>query len=239
MSTGGTAQTYAEAGSLYPILRGSAFKRDSEGRIIVDRNTGYPSATESIEVLGNSSPKHILGLNGSVQYKGLRLAAVAEYRGGYSIFNSGADGFEFSGSGIRTTMYNRERFVIPNSSYLDPTTNTYVANNSVTVRDGGAGFWSQSSPNRAIAENYVVNGAYWKIREISLSYDLPKSILSNLGVVKGVTLAAQGRNLFLFTPKENLYTDPDYTLGNNAIGINTLSQTPPTRFFGGSISVTF
>jgi TonB-linked SusC/RagA family outer membrane protein len=239
LSTGGTAQTYAEAGSLYPILRGSAFKRDSEGRIIVDRNTGYPSATESIEVLGNSSPKHILGLNGSVQYKGLRLAAVAEYRGGYSIFNSGADAFEFSGAGVRTTMYNRERFVIPNSSYLDPTTNTYVANNSVTVRDGGAGFWSQSSPNRAIAENYVVNGAYWKIREISLSYDLPKSILSNLGVVKGVTLAAQGRNLFLFTPKENLYTDPDYTLGNNAIGINTLSQTPPTRFFGGSISVTF
>jgi len=239
LSTGGSAQTYAEAGQLYPILRGSAFKRDPEGRIIVDARTGYPSATETIEILGNSSPKHILGLNAAINFKGLRLAAVAEYRGGYSIYNSGADGFEFSGSGARTVLYNRERFVIPNSSYLDPVTQQYVANTTVTVRDGGAGFWSQSSPNRAIAENYIVNGAYWKIREISLSYNLPKTILGDMKYVKGVNLSAQGRNLFLFLPKENLYTDPDYTLGNNAIGINTLSQTPPTRFFGGSITLTF
>jgi TonB-linked SusC/RagA family outer membrane protein len=239
LSSGGTAQTYAQAGMLYPVLLGSAFQRDPEGRIIVDARTGYPSATQSIQYLGNTSPKHILGLNTSVNFKGLRLAAVAEYRGGYAIFNSGADGFEFSGSGERTVMYNRERFVVPNSSYLDPATNTYVANTNITVRDGGAGFWSQSSPNRAIAENYVTNGAYWKIREISLSYQLPARLLGDLKYVKGVNISAQGRNLFLFVPKENLYTDPDYTLGNNAIGINTLSQTPPTRFFGGTVTLTF
>lgn len=239
LSTGGDAQTYAEAGQAYPILRGSAFKRDPQGRIIVDARTGFPSATETPQILGNTNPKHIMGLNFAVTYKGLRLAATAEYRGGYSIYNSGANGFEFSGSGARTVLYNRERFVIPNSSYLDPVTNTYVANTSVTVRDGGAGFWAQSSPNMAIAENYVVNGAYWKIREISLGYQIPTSWLGDSKVIKGVYVSVQGRNLFLFTPKENIYTDPDYTLGNNAIGINTLGQTPPTRFVGGSVSVTF
>ena len=239
LSTGGTAQTYAEAGQPYPILRGNAFKRDPQGRIIVDARTGYPSASETIQILGNTSPKNVLGLNASVAYKGLRLAAVAEYKSGFSIFNADADGFEFSGSGDRTTWYNRERFVIPNSSYLDPATNQYVANNSVTVRDGGAGFWADGNFNRNIAENYVVNGAYWKIREISLSYKIPGKWIAGQSVVKGINISLQGRNLFLFTPKENLYTDPDYMLGNNAIGINTLSQTPPTRFYGGSVSVTF
>ncbi|WP_412466683.1 SusC/RagA family TonB-linked outer membrane protein [Pedobacter sp. KLB.chiD] len=240
LSSGGNAQVVAEAGQTYPMLRGTDYKRDPQGRIIVDPRTGYPSATESGIILGNTSPKYILGVNLAVKYKTVRLAAVAEYRGGYIVNSSSAgDSFDFSGSGARTVIYNRERFVFPNSSYLDPLTNQYVANTTLTVRDGGAGFWPSSAYNRGIASNYTYNGAYWKIREISLSWDLPKSWLGNMKVVKGINVAAQGRNLFLFVPKENIYTDPDYILGNNAIGINTLSQTPPTRFFGGSVSVTF
>jgi TonB-linked SusC/RagA family outer membrane protein len=240
LSTGGNAQVVAEAGQTYPMLRGTDYKRDPQGRVIVDPRSGYPSATESGVILGNTSPKYILGTNLAVKYKSLRLAAVAEYRGGY-IASSGSagDSFDFSGSGERTVTYNRERFVFPNSSYLDPVTNQYVANTTLTVRDGGAGFWPSSAYNRGIASNYIFNGAYWKIREISLSYDIPVKLLEKSKVIKGINIAVQGRNLFLFAPKENIYTDPDYILGNNAIGINTLSQTPPTRFFGGSVSVTF
>lgn len=240
LSTGGNAQVVAEAGQTYPMIRGTDYKRDNQGRVIVDARTGYPSATESGVILGNSSPKHIFGANLSVRYKSVRLAAVAEYRGGYVVNSSSAgQSFDFSGSGLRTVAYNRERFVFPNSSYLDPVTNQYVANTSVTVRDGGAGFWPSSAYNTGIASNYTYSGAYWKIREVSLSWDLPKSWLGDMKVIKGINIAAQGRNLFLFVPKENIYTDPDYILGSNAIGISTLSFTPPTRFFGGSVSVTF
>lgn len=237
LSTGGNSQVVAEEGLPYPMLRGTDYVRDAQGRVIVDRLTGYPSATESGILLGNTSPKYILGVNASVQYKSLRLAAVAEYKGGF-IGQIGTSSFDFGGSGIRTVTYNRERFVFPNSSYLDPTTGQYVQNKTVTVRDGGAGFWPNSAFNTSIASNYTYNGAFWKIREISLSYDLPAKWLGNSKVIKGITISAQGRNLFLFAAKENIYTDPDYMLGNNAIGISTLSQTPPTRFFGGSVSIT-
>ncbi len=238
LSTGGNVQTVAESGQAYPMLRGIDYNRDPQGRVIVDPRTGYPSATETGVILGNSSPKHILGVNFTVRYKSLRLAAVGEYRGGYIAY-ADAGSFDFSGSGLRTVAYNRERFVFPNSSYLDPATGQYVANNNITVRDGGAGFWPSGAYNTGIASNYTFNGAYWKIREVSLSYDIPKRWLGNNKVVKGVVVAAQGRNLFLFTPKENIFTDPDYMLGNNAIGISTLSYTPPTRFVGGSVTVTF
>ncbi|WP_175633777.1 SusC/RagA family TonB-linked outer membrane protein [Pedobacter ghigonis] len=237
LSTGGSVQVVAEAGQTYPMLRGIDYRRDPQGRVIVDPRTGYPSATESGVILGNSSPKHILGANLAVRYKSLRLAAVAEYRGGYIAY-ADAGSFDFSGSGLRTVAYNRERFVFPNSSYLN-SSGQYVANTSVTVRDGGAGFWPSSAYNTGIATNYAFNGAYWKIREVSLSYDIPKKWLGDSKIIKGIVVAAQGRNLFLFTPKENIFTDPDYMLGNNAIGISTLSYTPPTRFVGGSVTVTF
>ena len=239
LSSGGNVQVVAEAGQTYPSLRGTDFKRDPLGRIIVDARTGYPSATETGVILGNSSPKHILGLNTGIKFKSFHLAVVGEYRGGYIAYADGGGSFDFSGSGLRTVGYNRERFVIPNSSYYDAANNKYIANTSITVRDGGAGFWTSSAYNTGIATNYVFNGAYWKIREISFSYDVPAKLFAKSNSIKGITFSAQGRNLFLFTPKENIYTDPDYMLGNNAIGISTLSQTPPTRFFGGSILMTF
>ncbi|MEB2783903.1 SusC/RagA family TonB-linked outer membrane protein [Algoriphagus persicinus] len=241
LSSGGNAQVYAVEGETFPVLIGSIYKRDQQDRIIVDGTTGYPSAAEEQVILGNTTPRHRLGVNAEILYKGFRLFALAEYRGGYSILYDGGGLFDFSGSGITTTYFNRERFVIPNSSYEDPENpGTYVANTNITVTDGGAGFWTDGSFRRNIAENYLVSGDYWKLREVAISYDFPASLMSRIGFIQGATITAQGRNLLIFTPKSNIYTDPDYNFSDgNAVGIVTLAATPPTRFFGGSITLTF
>jgi hypothetical protein len=70
---------------------------------------------------------------------------------------------------------------------------------------------------------------------------LPGALLSRVKFVKGATLSIQGRNLFLWAPKSNLYTDPEYSAydaSSNAIGFTSLSQTPPGRFYGMTLSVT-
>lgn len=241
LSTGGNAQVYAIEGKAFPMLIGTVYKKDDQGRIIVDAKSGHPGAAEEQVELGNTVPKHRLGLNAEIIYKGFRLYALAEYRGGYNIYYSGGGSFDFSGSGITTTYFNRERFVIPNSSYEDPENpGTYLPNNNITVSDGGSNFWSDGSFRRGIAENYLISGDYWKLREVALSYDVPASFMSKIGFIQGATITAQGRNLLIFTPKSNIYTDPDLNFSSgNAIGIVTLSNTPPTRFFGGSISLTF
>lgn len=241
LNTGGAAQVYAVEGEAFPMLQGTVYNKDDQGRIIVDAQSGYPSVADNQELLGNTIPKHRLGVNFEVMYKGFRLYALAEYRGGYNIYYNGGDAFDFSGSGATTAYFNRERFVIPNSSYEDPENpGTYIENNSITVTDGGAAFWTDGSFRRNVAENYIVSGDYWKLREVALSYDLPASFMSRFGFIQSATITAQGRNLLLFTPKSNIYTDPDYNFSDgNAVGIVTLSNTPPTRFYGGSISITF
>lgn len=240
---GGTRGSYAVKGESFPVIKGTTHQRDPQGRIIVDRYTGYPSPTQNTFILGNASPKHILGVDLSVRWKNLWLSGVAEYRGGYYYYFAGTT-IDFSGSSIATTWYDRDRFVIPNSSYLDPVTEEYVPNTNITVRDGGPAYWSLASTRTGIDENYVVSGAFWKLRELSLGYDLPQQMLLSSGFIQAARISLQGRNLFILTPKTNIYTDPEYSDGDglnngNAIGLANLGQTPPSRYFGLTLSVTF
>src|SRR5690606_33701486 len=148
------------------------------------------------------------------------------------IQNSVTTGFDFSGSGIRTVWYNRERFVIPNSSYLDPASGQYVENTNIQTRAGGADFWTDGTRNTGVGENYTHSAAFWKLREMSISYEMPLSYFN--GYVKGATISLQGRNLFIWVPSTNLYTDPEYSaLGasSNAVGFTSLAQSPPARYF--------
>ena len=233
--------TFAVPGQPYPIVEGTDYNRDPQGRVIVNAQTGYPSATTSTtNILGNTNSKQRLGLNFELKYKTVRLSAVGEYRGGNVVLSSVGGSYDFSGSGARTGYYNRQRFVFPNSSYLDPATNTYVANTTIAVADGGAAFWSGAAYQYNITSNYVYSGASWRLREAALTWDLPKSIIGTQKYVKSASISVQGRNLFLWLPKSNVYTDPDYSATDgNAIGVNSISQTPPTRYYGATLSLTF
>ncbi|MBF9251822.1 SusC/RagA family TonB-linked outer membrane protein [Pontibacter sp. 172403-2] len=243
LSFGGDAQVYAVAGEAFPVLLGTDYVRDDQGRIIVDRISGYPTQNPELQILGSTEPKHRLGLDMEVRYKNFRLTSLFEYRGDYVRYHDGGGSFDFSGSSARSAQYNRDRFVIPNSSYLDPETGEYVANTNITVADGGAGFFANGDRNLNVASNFVTSGEYWRWREASLEYELPQAWLaSTVKFVKAASVSIQARNLKLWLPDSNQYSDPDYSFAgseSNAIGITTLSQTPPTRYYGATVSVSF
>ncbi|KAA6325232.1 TonB-dependent receptor SusC, partial [termite gut metagenome] len=182
------------------------------GKVIVNPLTGYPSRASESKKLGNTTPKYRSGLDLNLRYKHFTLSTVFEYRGGYYfVAQSVGSGMDFSGSSARSTYYNRERFVFPNS-VIDLGTNdnhNYVENNNITISDGGAGFWTNSTYNRGTYSNYTYKGDYWKWRELAISYEVPASFIRNLtnNTVQGITISAQGRNLFLWVPKSNEFTD--------------------------------
>ena len=79
----------------------------------------------------------------------------------------------------------------------------------------------------------MVSAAFWKIREISLTYDFPANILNGTRFIKKLSVGLAGRNLIMLRPKSNQYTDPEFSSsGNgNAVGRTNETQTPPTRIF--------
>jgi len=233
---------YAFVGQPFPVIYATAYLRDPQGRVVVDGTTGYPIRDGVNKILGSTQPKHTLGLNFNLSYKGFHLSAQAEYRGGYSTYMNNTTAFDFSGGGLATVAFNRERFVFPNSSYADPLKpGEYIANTNITVRDGGYGFWTQSA-RTGVAENYVASGAFWKLREVVLTYDFPEKLLSGIKFIKQASISVQGRNLLMLLPKTNIYTDPEYSDNgstSNGIGVAAIASAPASRFFGATISLTF
>jgi len=66
---------------------------------------------------------------------------------------------------------------------------------------------------------YVEDGSYVKLRELSLTYSLPRSLLDGWfnGSVRNANLGIGGRNLLMFTPYDGY--DPEVSqFGNVAVG---------------------
>ena len=257
LTTGGNAQLYAIPGQPFPLLRGSYYSRTTDGsnRVLMTpvRNTFdragdptqyyQPVKAADLTTLGegNTQPKYKYGFNTSLSYKGFTLAGQGELRTGYVVYNSIGEDLDFTGSGARSVMYDRQPFVYPNSAIpqLDASGNTVYVPNTSGLTPGGYEFWATANYNNSVAENYVTSGKFFKIRELSLSYVLPAALMSKLGVVKGASLNLFGRNLYTWVPKENIYTDPEFSFANgNAIGINSNLNTPPTKFYGATLNVT-
>jgi TonB-linked SusC/RagA family outer membrane protein len=233
---------FAIVGQQYPVVKVDRYKRDPQGRVVVDSKTGYPLDDQTgLFNAGQTEPKHIFGMTPYVKFKGFELYITAEYRTGNVIWNNTGESMTFTGVAKITDTYGRERFVFPNSVTEQTNTDgsvTYTPNTDVAVEDGGLGFWDNHFD--AISENYVTSAAFWKVREVSLSYRLPSSLLSNTKIIKKATVGLVGRNLLTFLPDSNLYTDPEFNLGTgNAVGVNSIAITPPTRTYGVTVDLTF
>jgi TonB-linked SusC/RagA family outer membrane protein len=230
---------FAVVGQPFPLLKGSDFVRDPQGHVVVSATTGYPSTAQGLTTFGRTTPKYDMGVNMNLSYKFVSLSAVAEYRGGDVVFNGIGNALTFTGASATSASAGRERFIYPNS-VIQTAPGVYQPNTTISVVNGNYGFW-QSSAYSGTVSPFVSSGAFWKLREVDLAFNLDKLVARNR-FVRGVNFALTGRNLFILTPKSNPYTDPEFS-GNpttsNLRGVNNTGQTPGTRVFGANLKLTF
>jgi hypothetical protein len=223
------------------FLRVRAYDRDpATGKVIVDTSSGYPRAATDLADVGRILPKHILGIGTSVRFGSFTFAANVEYRGGHFSYQRLGNDMAFTGTAINTTKYGREKFIWPNSVYATPS-GKYVDNNNLFVNDGAYLVWDDSYAK--FGEPFAVSGAFWKVRDASLTWVAPKGVTGFFNnFFKEAKVIVFGRNLLTLLPKENVYGDPEFTFvpgGNGGNGLSTTAQTPPTRTYGATIQLTF
>jgi hypothetical protein len=234
-----TSVSYAIVGEQYPAIKVSDVLRDPQGNIIVDGETGLPKKNSALVLAGHGTPNHIIGISTTFSYKGLNLNIVADYRTGNVIDNRVGNALDFTGISDHSALNGRQSFVIPNSVIAN-SDGTYTPNTSVLVRDASRGFWTQSDYHNTDMA-YVTSAAFWKLREVALNYNLPVTKIWG-GRIKGAEIGVVGRNLLMFRPKTNVWTDPEFNNSpgtSNAVGYTTEYQTPPTRIYGFSVKLTF
>jgi TonB-linked SusC/RagA family outer membrane protein len=240
----GAGGIYAVVGKPYPILEEPDWNRDpASGKVIVDPITGQPSVnTTSLTNFGTTNPTKIIGVNSSLSYKAFSFSFVIDYRGGNEIYNSTLGTEAFTGISSQSAENGRARFIYPNSVVLQ--NGKYVNNTSVAVDNGNGGqggsFWA-GVYGSTLGSIYVDDASFIKLREANLTYQLPASVLTSVPFIKKASLSLIGRNLLMIRPKSNNSIDPEFSDAGsgNAIGSTSVNQTPPTRFYGATLSVTF
>lgn len=208
------------------------------GYMIVNAN-GFPTqSTTEKEVIGSSQPDFILGLNTSVKFKDFRLTVVGDWhKGGWMASNTSYI-THFNGNSTQTVYNERNSFIYPNSVKIIG--GQYVENNIPVMANQMNYTLGNYSYNPLVRNEMVIPKDFFKIREVTLSYDLPKKVLTKTPLNK-VTLSFIGRNLFLFTPKKNNYVDPEVAnMGNDLNSeFGEISSGTSYRSFGGAIKVEF
>jgi hypothetical protein len=86
---------------------------------------------------------------------------------------------------------------------------------------------------------HLIDASFIKLREVSLSYRLPTTLFKT-SFIKGITVGFSGRNLFLWTPDENTYSDPETSsFGTGNVQGYEYGTIPSLRNYGANIRLVF
>lgn len=222
-------------GSSYGELIGYQYKRHN-GQIVFE--DGIPQRADELSSLGNGVYNLTGGWSNSFKYKNFSLSFLLDFKVGAKLF-SGTNYSLYSEGLHKNTLDGRTAenpggSVVGTGVMLDTKTGNYVPNN---VKVDAQTYYSSISRNN-IAEEFVYNANFLKLRELSVGYEFPKNILSKLKVVKGMNVSLVGRNLWTII-KHTDNIDPEAAYNNtNGQGLE-LNGYPATRSVGFNVNVKF
>lgn len=232
---------YAVKDKDFAMIKGSTYVRNSAGQIVVD-SSGKPLINSTLSELGKTTPDFIMNFGTTLKVKNWTLAAVAQWNKGGNFVSFTKSLLAFTGGLEETADFDRTKgYVIPNSVQL--VNGAYVAN--TTTFGGTANYASASnffagSSYRSVGENLIVNATFFKIREISLTYDFNRNLFNGTALT-GASIGVYARNPIAIYAKNNRnYADPETSsTSGNAQGIALTGQYPTVRSFGMNIKLTF
>jgi len=239
--TGGTG-LYAKVGEELGVFKAYVPLRDpATGKVVVD-NQGLPVRDPKQQIVGSMNYKYTMGINNTFTYKGVSLSVDVDIRQGGKMFSRTKNITYFTGNAMQTAYNSRNPWIIPNTVVQNGTDAqgkpVYVDNNTPLNATSIYKFWDDGGLELGAGD--LIDKSYIKLRAITLSWALPKKWLANT-FLTDVRLSAFGNNLFLWTPAENTFVDPELTsFGNDLRGnFGEWSANPSSRKFGFNVSVKF
>lgn len=233
-----TMEYIALEGQPVGLINGSVPERDPNGNIVVDVN-GVPVASPIKQVYGDTQYDYTMGIGNTLSWKGLSLDFTFDIREGGLMYSRTADITRFTGNSITTTYNDRQPFIVPGSVVRNIAPDgsvTYSPNTTPVDSEHMDDYYRAEALSRAT----VIDKSFIKLREVVLSYRLPSKLLQGTHL-QALTVSVIGRNLFLWTPSDNQYIDPEVsTFGTDLRGqFGEFSANPSTRSLGFSLRANF
>jgi TonB-dependent SusC/RagA subfamily outer membrane receptor len=212
----------ARQGYALGALVGTGYRRDSRTGALLLQD-GLPLAESQQRVLGVMAPDWNGSLSSTVRYWNLELSGLLEVRRGGSLFSA-------------TNLWGMTSGTFQETAFR-PDTGIVVA--GIDAATGKANTTHVSTEAyyhalRGIAEPWVYDAGFVKLRELRLTYLLP---LRSLPVMTAQTVRVSlvGRNLALWTNVPNV--DPETALSAGSLQGIEMGQLPGARSIGLQLSI--
>lgn len=195
---------------------------DGDGKI--DKGSNTVSDPGDQKVIGNTTPRYTFNMNASVGWKGFDLRVF------------------FQGVGKRDIAFGPSNNVFWGYNGMwHSSVNDYHVDNSWTETNTNAYYpiatWSERS--KQVQTKYLQNGAYIRLKDVTLSYTIPKKLTTRIGLDE-LKVYVSGQNLWE-TTKLYKYIDPDaLSKRTNKGDLNSDGKIYPfTRSYSFGVNLTF
>lgn len=180
-------------GNLVPLQGGDMRFVDVNGDKVID--------SKDMQVIGNPNPDFVGGISTGIVYKRFSVSALFTFSKGNKLYNYTRRQIESQSN------YNNQSLAI---------NNRWRADGQVTSTPRAA--FGDPSGNASFSDRWIEDGSYFRLRTLSVSYDVN---LKKLKFPKYVKIYATGNNLATFT--KYLGYDPEFAASENLLlrGIDT------------------
>ena len=253
----------AQVGENYGSIMGKDFKRNSNGDVIINGDTGLPEVDDQIRTLGNASWDWTGGFYSTFTYKNFRLSAGFDVKVGADIFSMSMRSAYQTGKASGTVEGREEWYSSEEARQAAGMSSTQWLNYIQSqpgydahdygyvvpgVIDNGDGTYRQNdipvNPEaywKSAADNapgmFVYDNSYVKCREITFGYTFPENMISKLKIVKDLSISFVARNPFIVW-KNIPNIDPDSGYNTSGLGLE-YGSLPSRRSYGFNVNVKF
>lgn len=234
-----------EKGEPYGILRGSVVDRDDEGNLLIDPANGELIRATDLTKVGDPNPDFLLGITNTFSWKGITLSTVFDYKHRGDLYSVTVN--SLLGRGVTKDTEDRDHAWIIPGVYGDPNTHEVILDengqkieNSVRMTTNDLWFGETFAMNGA-DEWSVYDATVIRLREISLSYALPKKLFDKIPI-GSASISLTGRNLWFWAPHFPEYSNFDPEVNSfGATNTQGLEYTaaPSQRRYGINLKLTF
>lgn len=231
----------ATTGSLYGDIYGTRLLRVKDetspyfGQLLLN-SSGLPQRDAEIVKLGNQQAKGMLGITNNLAYKNFGLSFLLDARFGGEIFSASNVGLQVAGTAA-VTAPNGER---PDFVVDGVTLNTGGGHEKNTKTVTQQQYWNTLATlnNLGVGEAYLYDATNIRLRNVQLSYDLPRGFLSKTPVQRA-NISLSCNNVWMIESHLN-GIDPEsvFATGTNAVGFEG-GAFPTMRSFLFSLSLSF
>ena len=247
----------------YGSILGYGYQYDPQGNVILNANNLTPIVSEQRQLLGQGTFKWTGGLYSSMNYKNFGLTAIVDMKLGADLFSM-SNLFAATRGSLTSTLEGREAWIQSEEARLAAgatedewlamgNVRGYVPQGVVQTGTDDKGnpvftpntqavdpslYWSNIyTDGNGIAIPYIYDAGYFKMREITVSYRVPASLISKWGI-KDLSIALVSRNPFIIR-KSVPNIDPDSNYNNsNGQGLE-YGSLPSRRSWGVNLNFRF